>query len=356
MEAHFQSGAWDRHPLSDIGDNAPERPAAVKVGIATAVLLACLYLAGIPFSPSNLIPALILVAVAAGLWHGNAWSGFGGGLFLVANWMATLIGMARFGTPDTSWISVAAATALIFGIAYLLIRAGRALPESIPSRSRWLWIALAGVAFLLPQVFRTYVIPSGAMEDTLLIGDFVAVGILGAPAPVRGGVIVFRYPVDARQTFVKRCMGVPGDRIRIVNKQLYVNGKMLDEPYVSHKTEYVDAYRDNFPSRPDVRIYAGAQDMLEHHVVSGEVVVPPDSCFALGDNRDASLDSRYWGFVPRSNLIGKPWFIYWSYSAPSEALSGSNNRIDQLASRYRGFFSKTRWDRIFMPVRGYAVH
>src|ERR1022692_4961199 len=81
------------------------------------------------------------------------------------------------------------------------------------------------------------------------------------------------------------------------------NGKKLDEPYVYHKTEYIEPYRDNFPSEPNVHVYEPAADMLEHHVVNGEVVVPPDSYFAMGDNRDSSLDSRYWGFVPRDNII-----------------------------------------------------
>ena len=112
---------------------------------------------------------------------------------------------------------------------------------------------------------------------------------------------------------MKRVIGVPGDRIRIVNKQVYLNGHKLDEPYKYHKTEYIDSYRDNFPSEPNVHVVDRAQDMLDNHVINGEVVVPPDSYFAMGDNRDSSLDSRYWGFVPRENIIGKPLIIYWSY-------------------------------------------
>ena len=198
-------------------------------------------------------------------------------------------------------------------------------------------------------------IPTGAMEDTLLIGDQLLVRVLGVASPSRGDIIVFRYPVDIRQTFVKRCMGVPGDRIKLVNKQVYLNGKKLDEPYVYHKTEYIDSYRDNFPSEPNVHVYETAQDMLEHHVVNGEVVVPPDSYFAMGDNRDASLDSRYWGFVPRANLIGTPWIVYWSYG-PTEAPASSGADMDQIVDRYQHFFTKTRWRRIFMPVRGYALN
>ena len=160
-------------------------------------------------------------------------------------------------------------------------------------------------------------IPTGSMEDTLLVGDHLLVDKLAfaPPGPAskyllpytpvkRGDIIVFRYPVDISQTFVKRCMGVPGDRIRIIDKQVYLNGVKLDEPYKRlTKIDYLDrSYRDNvFPSAPDSTIYPGAIDMLEHHVVNGEVVVPPGFYFAMGDNRDfvAYQDSRYWGFVPR---------------------------------------------------------
>jgi signal peptidase I len=216
---------------------------------------------------------------------------------------------------------------------------------------------------------QAFVIPTGSMEDTLLIGDHLLVDKLAyaPPGPVskfilpyedvkRGDIIVFRYPVDIRQTFVKRCMGVPGDHIKLVNKQVYLNGKKLDEPYICHKTDYVDSYRDNFPGEPDVHISDSGQDMLEHHVVNGEVVVPPDSYFAMGDNRDSSLDSRYWGFVPRENIMGKPLIIYWSYDAPTEALSNPTIGVDHLVDLMEHFFTKTRWRRTFMLVHGVNVN
>ena len=96
--------------------------------------------------------------------------------------------------------------------------------------------------------------------------------------------------------------------------------------------------------------------MLEHHVVNGEVVVPPDSYFAMGDNRDSSLDSRYWGFVPRENIIGKPLIIYWSYDAPTEALSNPTIGVDHLVDLMEHFFTKTRWRRTFMLVHGVNVN
>ncbi len=215
---------------------------------------------------------------------------------------------------------------------------------------------------------QAFVIPTGSMEDTLLIGDHLLVDKLAyAPAgplsqyilpytPVkRGDIIVFRYPVDIRQTFVKRVMGVPGDRIRIVDKQVYLNGKKLDEPYKYNKTDYFDSYRDNFPGEPNMRIDEGAQEMLEKHVVNHEVVVPPGFYFAMGDNRDSSLDSRYWGFVPRGNIIGKPLIIYWSYDAPTEQLTGSFLSLDHVLDLGRNFFTKTRWNRTFRLIRGYPI-
>jgi len=215
---------------------------------------------------------------------------------------------------------------------------------------------------------QAFVIPTGSMEDTLLIGDHLLVDKLAysPPGPVskyllpytpvkRGDIIVFRYPVDIKQTFVKRVIGVPGDHIKLVDKQVYLNGHKLNEPYKYHKTEYIDSYRDNFPGEPNMRVDDGALQMLEKHVINGEVVVPPESYFAMGDNRDSSLDSRYWGFVPRGNIIGKPLIIYWSYDATTEQLTGSFISVDHLFDLATHFFTKTRWNRTFRIIRGYDV-
>ncbi len=216
---------------------------------------------------------------------------------------------------------------------------------------------------------QAFVIPTGSMEDTLLIGDHLLVDKLAyAPSgPVskhllpytdvkRGDIIVFRYPIDIAQTFVKRVIGVPGDRLRLENKQVYLNGKKLVEPYTYHKTEYIDSYRDNFPGEPNVGIFPPAQVMLERNVVKGEVVVPPDNYFAMGDNRDSSLDSRYWGFVPRKNIIGKPLIIYWSYDAPTEQLASPTIGFDHMVDLAQHFFTKTRWSRTFKLIHAYPVN
>jgi signal peptidase I len=170
----------------------------------------------------------------------------------------------------------------------------------------------------------------------------------------RGDIIVFRYPIDIKQTFVKRAIGIPGDHLKIGNRQVYVNGKRLNEPYKVHKSPIPDSYKDNFPSEPNTMVYPEAIAMLEKTVQNGEIVVPPDKYFAMGDNRDNSLDSRYWGFVPRENIIGKPLVIYWSYDAPTERLVESTIGIDHIKDLALHFFTKTRWSRTLNFIHGYA--
>jgi len=170
---------------------------------------------------------------------------------------------------------------------------------------------------------------------------------------------VFRYPPDIKQTLVKRLIGMPGDRIKITNGVVYRNGIRLNEPYVFHKYAY-DPTLDNFPwpccraVREQTALEA-QQAMLDQNVVAGEVVVPADRYFGIGDNRDNSSDSRYWGFVPRDNIIGKPLLIYWSYQASTEDLIGESagSVISHLLDLGQHFFTRTRWDRTFKIVRGF---
>jgi signal peptidase I len=218
---------------------------------------------------------------------------------------------------------------------------------------------------------QAFVIPTGSMEDTLLIGDHLLVDKLSfAPAgsfsryllpyeePKHGDIIVFRYPADISQTFVKRVIGVPGDHLKMVNRTVFRNGTPLYEPYVYHKFPY-DPSRDNFPGEPSLfaeGLQAQLQrDMLNRHVKDGEIIVPPGSYFAMGDNRDNSLDSRYWGFVPRDYIIGKPLLIYWSYRASTEDLSGSsvNSLFTHFIDLGEHFFTHTRWSRTLRIIRGF---
>jgi signal peptidase I len=245
-----------------------------------------------------------------------------------------------------------------------------AVPAEPPRGTIAEWtITILLLLFGTTTLVQAFVIPTGSMEDTLLIGDHLLVDKLAyAPSgsiskyilpyedPKDGDIIVFRYPVDISQTFVKRVVGVPGDHIKIIDQQVYRNGKKLTEPYVVHKNPYPDSFRDNFPnSEANFTLLDRGRDMLASNVVNGEVVVPSDSFFAMGDNRDNSLDSRYWGFVPRGNIIGKPLIIYWSYNASTESLASSsvNNLLSHFLDLAEHFFTKTRWDRTFRLIHGY---
>ncbi len=218
---------------------------------------------------------------------------------------------------------------------------------------------------------QAFVIPTGSMEDTLRIGDHLLVDKLAyAPSgaiskyllpyeePKHGDIIVFRYPVDIASTFVKRVIGVPGDHLKMINRVVYRNGVRLNEPYTYHKLAY-EPSRDNFPGEPSTfadGMQAQLQrDMLDNHVKDGEIIVPPGMYFAMGDNRDNSLDSRYWGFVPRQNIIGKPLIIYWSYQASTEDLTGSSvgSMVTHFIDLAEHFFTRTRWDRTLHVVRGF---
>jgi signal peptidase I len=230
-------------------------------------------------------------------------------------------------------------------------------------------INIAILLFGTTTLVQAFIVPTPSMDTTVQVGDHLLVDKLSyAPdgpitkhllpyTPVkRGDIIVFRYPSDISENYVKRVIGVPGDHIHLVNKVVYLNGHPLTEPYVQHIFPNIQPYRDNFPNAaptPDEPVQERALQMIEHHVWNGDLVVPPESYFAMGDNRDNSLDSRYWGFVPRENIIGKPLLIFWSYDAPTQDLVDftANHFID-LA---KNFFVKTRWDRELKLVRGYPI-
>src|SRR5579884_4090228 len=205
----------------------------------------------------------------------------------------------------------------------------------------WTWTILI-LVFAITFVAQVMAIPTSSMHNTLLTGDHLIIDKLAYSPPgavsryllpyedvKRGDIIVFRHPILLDENYVKRCIGVPGDHIKLINKQLWLNGHLVNEPYAIHITAYYDQYRDNFPQgTPDFiqhqRMYDRAQEMVKNDVVNGELVVPPGNYFAMGDNRDNSLDSRSWGPVPRENIIGKPAIILWSYDAPTADLQSYN--------------------------------
>lgn len=230
----------------------------------------------------------------------------------------------------------------------------------------WIWVIVAFI-FIEGTLVQARVIPSGSMENTVLIGDHIIVDRVGYDAgipftdihealwrnPERQQVVVFRAPLpdEGNPDFIKRCIGVPGDHIKMVGEKVYVNGKLLNEPYALY-TPSRGAPFAQFPpianpvTDPDFTSVWAAQ--LPQHVVNGELVVPPNEYFMMGDNRDNSYDSRYWGFVPRNNIIGVPLFIYMSIRAPEEVWDPGH--LNERFEAYLKVFidpGEVRWRRLF---------
>jgi signal peptidase I len=231
-------------------------------------------------------------------------------------------------------------------------------------------LAIFGTTFVV-QAFK---IPTGSMEETLLIGDHLLVNkfvfayptsILKSLMPSRdirsGDIVVFKFPPTKGQTepgehFVKRVIGLPGDRIHIFHRQVFVNGVAVEEPFVRHS--FPDQFRpgDDFPP-PESAYLRGATsgwtEEIQDHIQDGELVVPPGRYFVMGDNREQSWDSRFWGFVPRELISGRPLMIYWSYETPREEYAQKSlaDRVKQAADLVIHFIPKTRWRRTFSLVR-----
>jgi signal peptidase I len=239
------------------------------------------------------------------------------------------------------------------------------------------WIAdwtVTGLLLLFgtTTLLQAFVVPTESMDTTIRVGDHLLVDKLAyAPAREwqktilpytevrRGDVIVFQYPLDEKQNYVKRVIGVPGDRIRFVDNQLILNGKPVAEPYKRHNEQLYAPYLRNFPGAPPLSVIdRRARFMLQDHVHDGELLIPPGQYFALGDNRDNSADSRFWGLVPRENIIGKPILVWWSYDAPLEHWQPRTAEhvwahAKDLALH---FFTKTRWDQTFRRISSYPLH
>ena len=248
--------------------------------------------------------------------------------------------------------------------------------SSTSARSEGAWETLRSLLVVLVGVFciRTFiaeatVIPTGSMEKTILVGDHVFLNKLlyGPRIPYtnlripplkhvyRQDIVAFHYPRNPSVMFVKRVIGVGGDVVKIVNKKIYVNGKLQKEPYVQYQYPTVFPLRDNFPppiAQIDTLPAAWGLDPgwareMPGFIRPDGIHVPQGYLFAMGDNRDNSLDSRFWGFVPVENVVGEPLFVYWSYDAPTKDWTS-----DDLGSRLKfdwdivlNFINKTRWSR-----------
>ena len=213
-------------------------------------------------------------------------------------------------------------------------------------------LLIAGIflGFTNTFIVKTFYIPSGSMEETLLIGDHLFVNrfIYGTTAtelerkllPLRsverGDIVIFRSPERPMVDMVKRCIGLPGDRIEVVDKRLYINGELVDD--------------DGYTIHKDPRVIPAAAGRRDNF---GPIVVPEDRYFCLGDNRDQSHDSRFWNGVPRHYVKGRASLVYWSFGGETSdgVWRGWTHKAGQLARTAAGFVTKTRWRRTFHLVR-----
>lgn len=226
--------------------------------------------------------------------------------------------------------------------------------------------------FIITFVVQAFEIPSSSMEDTLLIGDHVFVNRIqfapksswvGPLLPYRDvhfrDIVVFLHPdpLQAGTYVVKRIIGVPGDHIHLRDGVVYRNGQALDEPYVLHdRDNALDSYRNEFPAivpSDNDGLSPNWMVDLQSNIQGGDLVVPPGHYFAMGDHRGVSLDSRYWGFIPQENIIGRPMFIYWSFETPENQYRKTEwgDRILFLGKVVIHFFDQTRWRRTLRVVR-----
>lgn len=240
------------------------------------------------------------------------------------------------------------------------------IPEAVSSLIRTIIVAL----FVLTFITQPMVIPSPSMEKTLLVGDFLLMNRETlAPAGIwkhllpygkveRGEIITFHSPVNKNEYLVKRVVGLPGDRIHVDNGHVWLNGAPLDEPYLTFAPTSDNPYLDHFPAKvyTDPRVDPDWWKTLQANTRNGDLVIPTDRYFMMGDNRNNSLDSRYWGFVRRDQMIARPLVIYFSLRPSRTDLAQlseappSDDRLGHdrdLSSQVKGF---ARWRRIFHVV------
>lgn len=223
--------------------------------------------------------------------------------------------------------------------------------------------------FIITFAVQPFRIPSESMEPTLLVGDFLLVnkqslgfddggGMMPATQILREDIVVFHYPINPTLHLIKRVVGVPGDHVKLHDGHVYINGRALTEPYAVYRTSGPDSFRDNFPSLksadPDIdsRWWIKMHSLIDH----GELIIPSDNYFVLGDNRNDSEDSRYWGFVPRSSIVGKPLVIYFSLrhrdgeSGDPSALKEGEVLRGAHPSWIEALMDFARWDRTLRIV------
>lgn len=300
----------------------------VRWGIGAAVVLGLFNLAAVVPSPAlGGLGLLVSVVYLVGILRRVRWAFLGLALYFGLRTLSLLWGVASTAQDVEAWLGFGFVV-LVFGILIgLLVRAGRLVPEQTMNGWKYGSLALAFVTVICAVSVQLYSVPTGSMENTVLIGDRIVFQTVGHGVPTRGQIFAYRPKSVPGQVFIKRVVAVPGDRLRIVDKQLFLNGQKVVEPYVLHGDSTTWAYRDQFPTEEiQIPVKPEVVESFRKATVNGELVLPPDQFFVMGDNRDHALDRRFTGFVSRGDFVGRARLIYES--------------VDRESAR-------VRWDRLF---------
>ena len=310
-------------------------PSAARWGYRVIVAVGCLTLLMVLLNPVvALLQAALCFAVARGIRRGHAWAAIAAAGF----WLIPIPVLLARELPAGAAVSLAFSGAVGLVMAWAAAALWR---RPAAGGAAWPWVTFLALFTVGIVCFRPFAQPSVSMAPTILAGDRflveTATWSLGR-APARDQIVAIHYPIDRKQIYIKRIAGVPGDRLSIRAGKLFRNGTAAAEPWAVRTSGFEDPYRDNFPSDPGSGLKAPAEEMLRTCARGGELVVPPGAYFVLGDNRDDSFDSRYWGLVRRADIIGSPELLYGSYAPPSDEsqLPAGLPTLRQL-----------RWNRLF---------
>ncbi len=310
-----------------------------RIASIVAFVIAGITILAVFVGPIVALPlAIIPLCAGIGIMRRRVWSAYGFATCSFAQLLLLPMILLRPGYSTTNATRMCFGALISLALGILFLSAGRSLAASGAVRGRaYPWIvgaALTTVPFFFVQTFE---IPTASMEPTLLPGDSIFAQTFPHQLPERGKVVLFLSPEDRSFVLIKRVIAVPGDHIRISRKVVILNGTALDEKYAVHNASEVDFYPDDFPSESSLPGCAEGHEMLSQHVVNGEIVVPAGRYFVLGDNRENSLDSRCWGFIGSSDLIGKPLMIYDSVDQGEDQESRPNRRWAWHTRRSRLF-------------------
>lgn len=238
--------------------------------------------------------------------------------------------------------------------------------ETPPEFISGLALNLITAFFVITFVIHMFAVPSSSMERTINVGDHMFVdeltphqsqglqGLLPQRPVHRGEILCFYSPAEPGKILVKRIIAVPGDRIHLRKGVVYLNGVAQKEPYVIHSVGDYDPYRDDFPSGGIA--YGVSPEwplVMREHIQGDDLVIPPGHYFGMGDNRENSLDSRYWGFIPEENIVGRPLFNVWSFDASEQEYEDETpaGRAHLLKKEIVHFFDDTRWSRTLHRIK-----